>query len=88
MEFRTTVTCSKCKQPIVSGEGFGFVFRLEPVDSGSRRVAAVHDEPIAKYERLAPRKQDRVPAGVDCILHTGAIPQDPGRREHRKRRVR
>ena len=25
MEFRTTVTCSKCKQPIVSGEGFGFV---------------------------------------------------------------
>jgi len=25
VEFRTTVTCSKCKQPIVSGEGFGFV---------------------------------------------------------------
>ena len=25
MEFRTTVTCSKCKQPILSGQGFGFV---------------------------------------------------------------
>lgn len=25
MEFRTAVSCSKCKQPIVSEEGFGFV---------------------------------------------------------------
>jgi hypothetical protein len=25
VEFRTAVACSKCKQPIVSGEGFGFV---------------------------------------------------------------
>ena len=25
MEFRTVITCSKCQQPIVSGEGFGFV---------------------------------------------------------------
>ena len=25
MEFRTGIVCSKCKQPIVSGEGFGFV---------------------------------------------------------------
>ena len=25
VEFRTVITCSKCQQPIVSGEGFGFV---------------------------------------------------------------
>jgi hypothetical protein len=25
VEFKTVVVCSKCKQPIVSGEGFGFV---------------------------------------------------------------
>jgi hypothetical protein len=25
VQFGTTVTCSKCKQPILSGEGFGFV---------------------------------------------------------------
>ncbi len=25
MEFRTVVSCSKCQQPIVPGEGFGFV---------------------------------------------------------------
>ena len=25
MEFKTVVICSKCQQPIVSGEGFGFV---------------------------------------------------------------
>jgi len=25
VEFRTVVTCSKCKQPIVSEEGSGFV---------------------------------------------------------------
>jgi hypothetical protein len=25
MKFRTTVTCSKCQQPIVPGAGFGFV---------------------------------------------------------------
>jgi hypothetical protein len=25
MKFRTGVVCTKCKQPIVSGEGFGFV---------------------------------------------------------------
>jgi hypothetical protein len=25
MEFKTSVICSKCQQPIVSGAGFGFV---------------------------------------------------------------
>jgi hypothetical protein len=25
MKFRTTVICSKCQEPIVSGTGFGFV---------------------------------------------------------------
>jgi hypothetical protein len=25
VEFKTVVVCSKCEQPIVSGEGFGFV---------------------------------------------------------------
>jgi hypothetical protein len=25
MEFRKVIICSKCQQPIVSGEGFGFV---------------------------------------------------------------
>ena len=25
MEFRTVAVCSKCKQPIVSGQGFGYV---------------------------------------------------------------
>lgn len=25
MKFRTTVACSKCQQPIISGAGFGYV---------------------------------------------------------------
>jgi hypothetical protein len=25
VEFRTVLHCSKCRQPIVSGQGFGFV---------------------------------------------------------------
>jgi hypothetical protein len=34
VEFRTTVTCSKCKQPIVSREGFGFVcFKIPGTES-------------------------------------------------------
>ena len=34
MQFRTAVTCSKCKQPIVSGQGFGFVcFKIPGKDS-------------------------------------------------------
>jgi hypothetical protein len=33
VEFGTAVTCSKCKQPIVSGEGFGFVcFKIPGTD--------------------------------------------------------
>jgi len=34
MEFRTAVTCSKCKRPIVSGEGFGFVYFKIPGKEG------------------------------------------------------
>ena len=34
MEFRAAVTCSKCKQAIVSGQGFGFVcFKIPGKDS-------------------------------------------------------
>jgi hypothetical protein len=34
VEFRTGIVCSKCKQPIVSGEGFGFVcFKIPGTES-------------------------------------------------------
>jgi hypothetical protein len=36
VEFRTTVTCSKCQQPILSGEGFGFVRFKIPGKEGYR----------------------------------------------------
>ena len=44
MEFRTTVTCSKCKQPIVSGEGFGFVCFKIP---GKQQVTTFFIENLA-----------------------------------------
>jgi hypothetical protein len=34
VEFRTVVLCSKCQQPIVSGEGFGFVCFKIPGQKG------------------------------------------------------
>jgi len=34
VEFRTVAVCSKCKQPIVSGEGFGFVCFKSPGKEG------------------------------------------------------
>ncbi len=34
MEFRKVVICSKCQQPIVSGEGFGFVCFKIPGQEG------------------------------------------------------
>jgi hypothetical protein len=36
VEFRTTVTCGKCKQPILSGQGFGFVCFKIPGKEGYR----------------------------------------------------
>jgi hypothetical protein len=36
MEFKTVVICSKCQQPIVSGEGFGFVCFKIPGEEGYR----------------------------------------------------
>ena len=34
MEFKTVVICSKCQEPIVSGEGFGFVcFKIPGTES-------------------------------------------------------
>jgi len=33
MEFRSVVVCSQCKQPMVSGEGFGFVcFKIPGIE--------------------------------------------------------
>ncbi len=34
MQFRAVVICSKCQQPIVSGEGFGFVCFKIPGQEG------------------------------------------------------
>ncbi len=34
MEFRTAIVCSKCKQPIVSGQGFGYVCFKIPGEEG------------------------------------------------------
>ena len=34
MEFKTVVICSKCQQPIVSGEGFGLVCFKIPGQEG------------------------------------------------------
>ena len=34
MEFRTAVICSKCRQPIVTGDGFGFVCFKIPGQEG------------------------------------------------------
>ena len=34
MRFAAIVHCSKCKQPIVSGEGFGFVYFKIPGKEG------------------------------------------------------
>lgn len=34
MEFRTVVMCSKCWQPIVTGDGFGFVCFKIPGQEG------------------------------------------------------
>ncbi len=36
MDFKTVVICSKCQQPIVSGEGFGFVCFKIPGEEGYR----------------------------------------------------
>jgi len=36
VEFRTVVICSKCQQPIVSGEGFGSVRFKIPGKEGYR----------------------------------------------------
>jgi len=34
VEFKTEVICSKCQQPIVRGEGFGFVYFKMPGKEG------------------------------------------------------
>ena len=50
MELRTAVTCSRCKRPIVSGEGFGFVYFKIPgkatTSSTAGSIAGIAGKPI------------------------------------------